>query len=320
MPRVLLTDNIADEALEVFERYEGIEGVRVDTLPPGELVEAIAEYDGVVVRSPTKLTADVITAAAKLRYIGRAGVGVDNIDIGAATARGIVVMNTPGGNSVSTAEHTIALMLALVRRVPQAHLSVTSGAWDRKAFRGNELSGKTLGVVGLGRVGREVAKRMRAFGMRVLGADPVVDAATAAEAGAERVELDALLGESDLVTVHVPLTDATRGIIGEEEIAGMKDGAFLVQCARGGIVSEDALVSALESGKLAGAAVDVFETEPPGDHPLFRHPRCVFTPHLGAATVEAQVRVAVSAAENVARALSTGETRNAVNAPAGGEA
>jgi D-3-phosphoglycerate dehydrogenase len=265
------------------------------------------------VRSPTKLTADVIAAAAKLRYIGRAGVGVDNIDLGAASDRGIVVMNTPGGNTVSTAEHTIALILALARHIPHAHRSVTDGRWERKAFRGTELSGKTMGVIGLGRVGREVARRMRAFDMRILGADPYVDKDTAAECGAELVDLEAVLRESDVVSVHVPLTGDTRALIGKEQLDSMRDGAFVINCARGGVVSEDALLGALESGKVAGAAVDVFEKEPPGDNPLFQHPRCVFTPHLGAATAEAQVRVAVEAAECVAEALSTGVTRNAVN-------
>ena len=313
MYKVLLTDNIALEALGVFEQYDDFEAVRTETLPPGELKEEIADCDGIVVRSPTKLTADVIAAAKKLRYIGRAGVGVDNIDLDAASEQGIVVMNSPGGNTVSTAEHTIALILALARHIPQAHRSVTDGEWDRKAYRGNELSGKTLGVIGLGRVGREVARRMLAFEMRVLGADPYVDGAAAAKAGAELVDVETVLQDADVVTVHVPLSEDTRALIGQKELESMRDGAFLVNCARGGVVSEDALLGALESGKLAGAALDVYEKEPPGDHPLFRHPRCVFTPHLGAATAEAQIRVAVEAAECVADALSTGETRNAVN-------
>jgi D-3-phosphoglycerate dehydrogenase len=313
MCRVLLTDNIAVEALAVFEPHDDVEAVRTETLPPDKLKEEIAGYDAIVVRSPTKLTADVIAAANKLRYIGRAGVGVDNIDINAATERGIVVMNSPGGNTVSTAEHTIAVILALARHIPQAHNSVTGGEWNRKAYRGNELSGKTLGIVGLGRVGREVARRMRAFEMRVLAVDPYVSGMAAAKSGAELVELDALLQQADVITVHVPLTDETRGLIGRQEIDRMRDGAFLVNCARGGVVVEDTLLAALESGKLAGVALDVYQSEPPGDHPLFGHPRCVFTPHLGAATVEAQVRVAVEAAECVAEALLTGVTRNAVN-------
>jgi len=313
MNKVLLTDNIALEALGVFERHDDIAAVRTETLPPDRLKVEIADCDGIVVRSPTKLTADVIAAAVKLRYIGRAGVGVDNIDLDAASERGIVVMNTPGGNSVSTAEHTIALTLALARHIPQAHRSVTDGQWERKTFRGSELCGKTLGVIGLGRVGREVARRMRAFDMRVLGADPYVDNDTAAECGAELVDVETVLRESDVVTVHVPLTGDTRALIGRDELEIMREGAFVINCARGGVVAEDALLEALESGKVAGAAIDVFENEPPGDHPLFQHPRCVFTPHLGSATAEAQVRVAVDAAECVAEALTTGVTRNAVN-------
>jgi D-3-phosphoglycerate dehydrogenase len=313
MYKVLLTDNIADAALEVFDRYEGVEGVRTGTLPPDELKSAIADFDGVVVRSPTKLTADIIEAARKLRYIGRAGVGVDNIDIDAATARDVIVMNTPGGNTVSTAEHTIALLLALARKIPHAHGSVTGGAWNRAAFKGTELCGKTLGVVGLGRVGREVARRLKAFDMTVIAFDPYLDSGAASEAGAELVDLETLLAGSDVVTVHVPLTDDTRGLIGREQIERMRDGALLVNCARGGVVSEEALAEALDSGKLAGAALDVYEAEPPGDHPLFGRPNCVFTPHLGAATREAQVRVATDAAEAVAEALTTGTLRNAVN-------
>jgi D-3-phosphoglycerate dehydrogenase len=315
MFRVLLTDNIADEALAVFDQYDAVEGVRVGTLPPDELKSTIADFEGIVVRSPTRLTADIIEAAVKLRYIGRAGVGVDNIDIEAATARGIVVMNSPGGNTVSTAEHTIALLLALARRIPHAHISVTGGEWNRAAFKGVELYGKTVGVVGLGRVGREVARRLAAFGMKLLAFDPYLDGTAAAALGAELVDLDELLAGSDVVTVHVPLTGETRELICREQIQAMRDGALLINCARGGVVSEEALLEALDSGKLAGAALDVYESEPPGDHPLFGHPRCVFTPHLGAATREAQVRVATHAAEAVAEALTAGTLRNAVNPP-----
>jgi D-3-phosphoglycerate dehydrogenase len=311
--KVLLTDSISEQALRVFERYADIEAKRTETLDSERLKAEIADCDGIIVRSPTKLTADVLAAAAKLKYIGRAGAGVDNIDMPTANARGIVVMNSPGGNTVSTAEHTIAMILALARHIPQAHRSVTEGGWDRKAFRGIELSGKTLGVVGLGRVGREVARRMRAFDMTVLAADPYADADVASHAGAEWVDLHTLLRKSDVVTVHVPLSERTRALIGKDEIEAMRDGALLVNCARGGVVSEDALARALGAGKLSGVALDVYEHEPPGRHPLFGHPRCVFTPHLGAATKEAQARVAVEAAECVADALATGVTRNVVN-------
>jgi len=313
MYKVLLTDNIADAALDAFAGYDDVEAIRTGTLPVDELKEMIADCDAVVVRSPTKVTADVLAAATKLKFIGRAGVGVDNIDIEEATKRGVVVMNSPGGNTVSTAEHAIALILAVARRIPLAHQSVTKGLWERKAYRGTELNGKTLGVVGLGRVGREVARRLQAFDMEILAMDPFVDGESASSLGIKLVDLDTLLAGSDVVTVHVPLMDETRALFDAGAIAKMRDGAYLINCARGGVVSERALLDALESGKLAGAALDVYESEPPGELELFQHPRCVFTPHLGAATAEAQVRVAVEAAECVAKALTTGTTRNAVN-------
>lgn len=311
--KVLLTDNVTIEALAVFERYENIDAVRTGTLPPDDLKKTIADFDAVVVRSPTKLTAEVIDAATQLKFIGRTGAGVDNIDVGAATKRGIVVMNSPSGNTVSTAEHTVALILALARRIPHAHRSVTGGEWDRTSFLGLELWGKTLGIIGLGRVGGEVARRMGAFGMKVLACDPYVDPGRAVSLGVELVDTDTLLGDSRVVTVHVPLTRETRNLIGETEIGKMLDGVLLVNCSRGGVVSEEVLLAALESGKVAGAALDVYENEPPGDHPLFAHPRCVFTPHLGGATAEARVRAAVEAAEAVAEALASGVIRNAVN-------
>lgn len=313
MYRVLLTDNIRPEAVSVFDGYPDIEAVRVATLPPDELKQTIADYDGIVIRTPTRLTAGVIRAASRLKYIGRAGVGTDNIDIDAATARGIVVMNAPTGNTVSTAEFTVGLMLSLARRIPAAHNSVTGGLWDRVTYRGVELSGKTLGIVGLGRVGREVARRMRAFDMKIVACDPYVTADTLHDTGATPADLEGLLRQSDLVTIHVPLTEKTRNLINDRELALMPDGALLVNCSRGGVVSEEALARALDTGKLAGVALDVFDQEPPGDHPLFGHPRCVFTPHLGAATEDARIRVATDAATAVAEALTTGETRNAVN-------
>jgi D-3-phosphoglycerate dehydrogenase len=315
MYRVLLTDNITPEAVAVFETYGDIEAVATGTLPPAELKQTIADFDGIVIRTPTRLTADVLQAARRLKFIGRAGVGTDNIDIDAATAAGIVVMNAPTGNTVSTAEFTIGLMLSLARWIPAAHNSVTGGLWDRKTYRGMELSGKTLGIVGLGRVGREVASRMRAFGMNIVAFDPYVAGDVFHETGATQVNMEELLRQSHLVTIHVPFTEKTRILINDRELALMPDGALLVNCSRGGIVSEDALVKALETGKLAGVALDVYENEPPGDHPLFRHPRCVFAPHLGAATGEARVRVATDAAKAVAEALTTGRTRNAVNRP-----
>jgi D-3-phosphoglycerate dehydrogenase len=317
MHKVLLTDNIAQQALDVFAEYDVIEATRVGTLDPAELAKILPEYDAIIVRSPTKLTKTLIDAGTKLRFIGRAGVGVDNIDIDAATAREIVVMNAPLGNIVSTAEHTIAMMLALARRIPQADRSVRAGKWERGALKGVEMEGKTLGVIGIGRVGREVARRMLAFGMKVLATDPYVTEEAAAKIGIELVDLDTVLRQGHFITIHVPLGSDTKGMISAAEIGKMRDGVFLVNCARGGVVDEAAAKAGLDSGKVAGIAFDVYGNEPPGEHPLFQHERSVFTPHLGAATTDAQVRVAVDAARNVARALDTGEVRDAVNRPKG---
>lgn len=311
--RVLLTDSIAVEAVRIFDDYDGIEADHSDTLAPDELLKRIGDYHAIVVRSPTKVTAEVIARGKQLEYIGRAGVGVDNIDVAAATKRGIVVMNSPGGNTISTAEHTVAVMLAVARHIPQAHASVTAGGWDRKTYRGTELCTKTLGVVGLGRVGRAVAVRMKAFEMRVVAADPYVSAKDAAAMGVELVDLPALIAQSDWITVHVPLGSETSGLIGAKELAAAKDGVVVINCARGGVVDEDALADALDSGKVAAAGLDVYASEPPGTHRLFSHPHSVFTPHLGAATAEAQLRVATDVARAVADALATGVTRDAVN-------
>jgi D-3-phosphoglycerate dehydrogenase len=313
MPKVLLTDNIAQKALDVFAQYPDIEAVAVGTLDKEALKKMLPEYDAIIVRSPTKLTKDVIEAGTRLKYIGRAGVGVDNIDIDAATALNITVMNAPFGNIVSTAEHSIAMLLALARRIPQADRSVRGGKWERSHLKGVELDGKTLGVIGIGRVGREVARRMLAFNMRVIAADPFVSKEAAREIGIDLVEVDTLLGESDFITIHVPLGSDTRGMISGAQIEKMRDGVFLVNCARGGVIDEVAVKSALDSGKVAAIAFDVYENEPPGASPLFDHERSVFTPHLGAATGDAQVRVAVDAARNVANALASGDINNAVN-------
>ena len=315
MHKVLLTDNIAREAREVFAGYSGIEADSIGTLNAEELTQILPEYDAIIVRSPTKLTAAIIAAGTRLKFIGRAGVGVDNIDVDAATSHGITVMNSPGGNTVSTAEHTIAMMLALARRIPSADRSLREGGWERSAFKGVELYGKTLGVIGFGRVGREVARRMLAFSMNVLAVDPYVSQEAAQSLGVTLVDMARLLEESHFITVHVPLGADTRAIIGENEIGKMRDGVFLINCARGGVIDEDAVARALESGKVAGVAFDVFEEEPPGAHPLFEHPHSAFTPHLAAATADAQVRVAVDVARNIADALTTGESRDAVNSP-----
>jgi D-3-phosphoglycerate dehydrogenase len=277
----------------------------------------LGDYDAVIVRSPTKLTRDHIAAGARLKFIGRAGVGVDNIDMAEATSRGIIVMNAPGGNTVSTAEHTVAMILSVARRITQADRSIRRQEWDRKALRGVQLHGKTLGVIGFGRVGREVARRMLAFSMRVLATDPAISKKTAAEWGIELVVLDELLEKSHVITAHVPLDAGTRGIVSDREIDLMSDGVFLVNCARGGVFDEGAVGRGLETGKVAGVALDVYEAEPPGKNPLFSHERSVFTPHLGAATSEAQVSVAVEIAEKIANALTKGEIRDGINRPSG---
>ena len=315
MSRVLLTDHIAADAVRVLESFGGIEAVAMGTPAPAELIRLVADFDAIVVRSPTHVTADVIEAGVKLRFIGRAGVGVDNIDVAAATQRGIVVINSPRSNTISTAEHTIAMILALAREIPRAHASVVAGKWERDSFKGTELFGKTLGVVGLGRVGREVATRALAFGMKVLGHDPVVGDADARALGVRWVPLAELFANSDWVTVHTPLSSTTRGLVGAREIASMKRGVRIVNCARGGIINEAALADALDSGHVAAVAMDVFEAEPPGANRLLSHPRSVFSPHLGAATTDAQERVATDVAESIGLALARGEIRDAVNAP-----
>jgi D-3-phosphoglycerate dehydrogenase len=278
---------------------------------------ALADRDGLVVRSETKVTAELMDAAPGLRVIGRAGVGVDNIDVPAATARGIVVMNAPDGNTITTAEHTIALLVALARRVPQANLSLKSGKWERKNFIGTELQGKTLGVIGLGRIGRVVAKRAGGLGMKVVAFDPFVVADSARDLEIELQPMDDVLARADFLTVHTPLTAETRGIIGAAAFSKMKDGVRIINCARGGLIDEDSLYQAIKSGKVAGAALDVFESEPPpADHPLLQLDQVIATPHLGASTREAQEGVALTVAEQMRDFLLTGALRGAVNLPA----
>ena len=313
--KVLVTDPIPDEAIQRM-RSEGLE-VDVKTgISEDELVSIIPGYDALVVRSGTKVTRRVIEAAKNLKIIGRAGVGVDNIDVQAATQHGITVVNAPGGNSVSTAEHTLALILAMVRKIPQADRSVKEGKWERKKFVGRELRGKTIGVVGLGKVGFEVAKRAKALEMNVLAYDPYISEERAKEAGAKLVSLDELLKNSDIVTIHVPKTKETEKLISYEEISLMRDGAYIVNCARGGIVDEEALYKALKEGKLAGAALDVYEKEPPNpDNPIFALDNVVTTPHLGASTREAQISVGMIIADEIINMAKGLPVRNAVNLP-----
>ncbi len=316
MKKVLVSDPLPDVGLAVLNDAEDI-AVDVRTgLKPEELKEIIGGYDGLIIRSGTKVTAEVIEAAERLRIVGRAGVGVENVDVDAASKKGIVVMNTPGGNNVTTGEHTISLMLALARHIPQAVASLKGGKWNRQKFTGVEVCNKTLGVIGLGNVGRIVAERALGLRMKVLGYDPFIPAEAAARMGVESASLDEIYRRSDFITVHVPLIDETRGLIDRDAIAKMKDGVRIINCARGGIVDENDLAEAIEEGKVAGAALDVYVDEPPGpDHPLVQLDQVVTTPHLGASTDEAQLNVAIAVAEQIRDFLVDGVIRYAVNAP-----
>ena len=311
--RVLVADPIAQDGLDILRTR-----VPVDVkakLTEGELVEIVGDYDALVVRSGTQLTARVIEAAGRLQVIGRAGVGVDNIDVQAATQRGILVVNAPDGNSIAAAEHTIAMMMTLTRHIPQADSSLRERKWERKKFLGIEVTGKTLGVIGMGRIGREVARRGRGLQMRVLAYDPYASSEQAERLGVSMCPMEDLLTEADFVTVHVPLTDTTRGLIGERELAMLKPGAYLINCARGGIVDEAALQAALENEVLTGAALDVFANEPPFDSPLLDNPKVIVTPHLGASTREAQVAVAIDVARQILDVLDGRPAAHPVNAP-----
>jgi D-3-phosphoglycerate dehydrogenase len=314
---ILVADDIAELGIRKLQEIpEVVVDVRTG-LSENELVDIIGRYDALLVRSQTKVTAAVIDAGERLKVIGRAGVGVDNIDVHAATLRGILVVNAPDGNTISAAEHTFAMMIALARHIPQAHQVTKSGVWDRKSFLGVELRGKTLAVIGLGRIGTEVAKRAQAFGMEVIGYDPFLTAERATELGIVKATFEDAIKNGDFITVHTPLTKETRHLIGREAFEKMKPGVRIVNCARGGIIDEYALAEALEQGKVAGAAIDVFEEEPvPSEHPLLKLPNVVVTPHLGASTIEAQVTVAVEVAEEVGRILQGLPFYNAVNLPA----
>ena len=316
--RILVTDKLAEEGLAILRAEAGLEVV-VDTklaANPAALRGALREADGIVIRSGTQLTAEVLKDQPRLRAIVRAGAGVDNIDAATATRQGIVVMNTPGGNTVSTAEHTMALLLALSRNVSPAASSLEAGRWDRAKYTGTQLEGKTLGVVGLGRVGLAVARRALGFEMNVVGYDPFLSAEKAHTLGVEAIaKLDDLWGRCDFITIHTPLSAETRNLVGPAELALMKPGVRLINCARGGLIDEAALIAALDSGKVAGVAVDVYDPEPPTDFALIRHPKVLATPHLAASTEEAQVNVAVEAARLLADFFGTGRVRFAVNMP-----
>ena len=316
---ILVADPIASEGMTLLRGFADVD--ERNGLSAAELAAAIPTYDALVVRSETRVTAEVIAAGARLRVIARAGVGVDNIDVDAATRHGIIVINSPTGNIAAAAEHTVALLLALARHIPAASASLREGRWERSRFVGTEVRGKTLGIVGLGKVGAEVARRAgeSGLGMRLLASDPYASPETARKLNAELVPLEDLLAQADFVTIHTALTGGTRGLIGSAELALMKPTARIINCARGGIVDEEALLAALESGTLAGAALDVYSKEPPGDNATLRalieHPQVVATPHLGASTEEAQISVAVDVVEQVEEILRGGAARAAVNAP-----
>ncbi len=315
-PKVLISDALSPAAVQIFKDR----GIEVDFQPAlgkdkDKLAEIIGNYDGLAIRSATKVSPKILENAKNLKVIGRAGIGVDNVDIPAATAKGIIVMNTPFGNSITTAEHAITMMLALAREIPQADASTQAGKWEKNRFMGVEITGKTLGLIGAGNIGSIVADRAQGLKMKVVAYDPFLSPERALDIGVEKVELDELFKRADFITLHTPLTDKTRNIIDASAIAKMKKGVRIVNCARGGLVDEVALRAALDSGHVAGAAFDVFTTEPATENPLFGHPNVVCTPHLGAATTEAQENVALQIAEQMSDYLLRGAISNAVNFP-----
>ena len=313
-PKVLISDQMDPNAEAIF-RDRGCDVDVITGKTPDELKAIIGQYDGLAIRSSTKVTKEILDAATNLKVIGRAGIGVDNVDIPAASAKGVVVMNTPFGNSITTAEHAIALMFALARQLPEADLSTQAGKWEKNRFMGVEITGKTLGLIGAGNIGSIVASRALGLKMKVVAFDPFLTPERAVEMGVEKADLDTLLARADFITLHTPLTDQTRNILSKENIAKCKPGVRIINCARGGLVDEAALKEALDSGQVAGAALDVFVTEPAKESPLFGTPNFISTPHLGASTNEAQVNVALQVAEQMADFLVTGGVTNALNMP-----
>ena len=314
MPKVLISDKMSPLAKKVFED-RGVDVDVITGLDAKELAKIIGDYDGLAIRSSTKVTAEILKNAANLKVIARAGIGVDNIDIPAATAAGVVVMNTPFGNAITTAEHAIAMMMASARQIPQANESTHQGKWEKSKFMGVEVTNKTLGLIGCGNIGAITADRAIGLKMKVLAYDPYLSEERAVELGVTKVELSELFSKADFITLHTPLTDQTRNVIDADAIAAMKDGVRIINCARGGLVDEDALKAALDSGKVAAAAFDVFVTEPAKENVLFGHPNMICTPHLGASTDEAQVNVAVQVAEQMSDFLLNGGVTNALNMP-----
>ncbi len=316
MFKILVSDKLAEEGLEILKAVKDFQVDCKYGLKPEELKSVIKDYDALIVRSSTEVTADIVEAAKKLRFIGRAGVGLDNVDLSAATKKGIVAMNTPAGNTTSTAEHTFSMILALSRNIPQACASLKAGKWDRSKFNGVELYGKTLGIIGFGRIGSTVAKFAKTFGMEVIVFDPYLSVEVAKQRGVDMVDLQVVLKKADYITIHIPKTSETKNLIGEKELNLMKKNARIVNCARGGIIDEVALAKALDSKRIAGAALDVFDAEPPDmNSALLKLDNCVVTPHLGASTTEAQVNVAIEIAETVRDALLGKRIINAANFP-----
>lgn len=314
MPKVLISDQMDPQAAQIF-RDRGVTVDEITGLKPDELIKIIGEYDGLAIRSSTKVTKEILDAATNLKVIGRAGIGVDNVDIPYASAKGVVVMNTPFGNSITTAEHAIALMFALARQLPEADASTQAGKWEKNRFMGVEVTGKTLGLIGAGNIGSIVASRALGLRMKVVAFDPFLTPERAVEMGVEKADLDTLLAKADFITLHTPLTDQTRNILSAENIAKCKKGVRIINCARGGLIDEVALKAALDSGHVAGAALDVFAVEPAKESPLFGTPNFISTPHLGASTSEAQVNVALQVAEQLSDYLMTGGVTNALNMP-----
>ncbi|CEG25719.1 phosphoglycerate dehydrogenase [Bacillus sp. B-jedd] len=315
MFKVLITDSIRDSGLRALYEHPLFTVDKQIGLPHSELVAIIKNYDALIVRSQTEVTGEVIRQADRLQVIARAGVGVDNIDVNAATKKGIIVINAPGGNTISATEHTLAMLLAVARNIPQAHRLTTEGEWNRGAFQGVELYRKTIGIIGMGKIGTEVAKRAKSFGMEILGFDPYFTEERAAKLGIKKATLDEIAEGSDFITLHTPLTSATKNLIGEAFLQKVKPGVRFINCARGGIIDEDALVKAVEDGRVAGAALDVFQTEPPANKGLLGNPRIIMTPHLGASTVEAQEKVAEEVSGEIVEILEKKIVRNAVNMP-----
>ncbi|KIL34866.1 D-3-phosphoglycerate dehydrogenase [Cohnella kolymensis] len=316
MFKVLVSDPISDLGISLLAEASDIAIDKKTGLSEDELADIIGEYDALLVRSQTRVTDRIMTAGKQLKVIGRAGVGVDNIDLDSATKRGIIVINAPDGNTITTCEHTFAMMMALARHIPQAYMKTVGGVWDRKSFVGVELRNKVLGVLGMGRIGSEVAARAKAFGMTVYGYDPFLTEERAEKLGVRLASVDDIIRDADFITVHTPLTPETRHMIGREQFSRIKQGVRIVNCARGGIIDEEALVEAIDSGRVAGAAFDVFEEEPPAaDHPFLTHPKIIVTPHLGASTVEAQENVAIDVSEQLLHILRGEAFKNAVNMP-----